>query len=98
MDMHDKGAFKEKGSNPLQGSASSITSGADGGGELSTSNPPHVVYDDAVEEEITAREICGFGYKILENTPGPPPPGERSKKLAADALPDFQMLMNATER
>jgi len=102
MDMHDKGAFKETSTPPVPGPAYSANSGGRGGGELSTSIPPHLVYDDAVAvavaEERIAREVCGFGYKRLENTPEPPPPGERSLKLAAAVLPDFRMLMKGTER
>ena len=88
MDMHDKGALNEHRITPMPGAAPSVSGGGAGGGQGCTS-PLHVVYDEGVAEEITARKICGFGYKVLENTPEPPPPGRGARSLPPMFCPSF---------
>jgi len=105
MDMHQQGAFKEKRYTPSAGSASSGPVG--GGGtikvgdrddELSMARPPHAMCDEGEAEENAARNNCRHGSNVLDSAPQPPPPGEMSRKFAADVSPECHLLLNATQR
>ncbi len=106
LDMHKQGAFRpENYTTPSPGSASYGPGGGGGaihvGGrddELSTSSLPYAMYDEAIGEEDAARDGCGCGSVVSDTTPQPPPPGELSRKFAADVTPDCQFLFNATQR
>ena len=97
MDMHDKDTFTESGNSPLLGLGAAPSSSGGAGGAISSgeggdelpNRPPHVVYD---------RRMCRFGYKVLENSEEPPPPGEMSRKFAAEVMPECQLLMKAMQR
>jgi len=102
MDMY-KSASTEDGNTPSRDSVSSGVRGGDGainGGdgavELSTNPPALVVCDEGVAHANTV----GLENSInsMENSPKPPPPGEMSRKFAADVLPECQLLRNVTQR
>ena len=104
VDMYQQGAFNEKGSTPLPGSASSRSGGGDEGtvcdrgDEVLNISPPHAMSDEEATEENAARSMCEDGFTVLEGPPQAPPPGEMSARFAADLSPECQLLLNAMQR
>ena len=103
MDMH-KGAINENGDSPSPATATSVSgsdgvvNGGDEAGGVSTTSP-HVVYDEGMGEANAVSAASGFDYiNISRNSSEPPPPGEISRKFAADVFPECHLLTSVTER
>ena len=103
--MYQQGAFNKNGNSPLPGSASSGAGGGNGaaniggrGDELSVVSPPNAGNDEGVAEEIDARSMFANASNRLEDALHLPPPGEMSRKFAADVSPECHLLLNAMQR
>ena len=67
--------------------------------EPSTKKTQHMLFHGGMALADAADKITEFDYiNLSQNSPEPPPPGEMSRKFAADVFPDCHLLMGVTQR
>lgn len=111
MDMQTSGFFANLSKGGIQspctgpetatGSGSGSEFGSNSSRDLSSRDPPHVLYDGVPETgaglNTSAPRICWHRHSsgTLE---APPPPGPMSQKFAAKLVPDLNLMMHAIQR